>query len=137
MLDQKTWEEFQSTGLLWLVNTFLHTFGWTIMTQVDDDGNIIGGVPCRTDYRGFTTDINDEGYLKVTDWLKDNIDMLEGDVESLRKPVIEEATSEDNGKSEDEDLVNELENDNIVEKLENDNSIEESSEKEEEIANED
>ena len=128
MLDQKTWEEFQSTGLLWLVNTFLHTFGWTLMTQVDDDGNIIGGVPCRTDYRGFTTDINDEGYLKVTDWLKENIDMLEEDVESLRKPVVEEATSEENGKSEDEDLVNELENDN---------SIEESSEKEEETASED
>ena len=137
MLDQKTWEEFQSTGLLWLVNTFLHTFGWTIMTQVDDDGNIIGGVPCRTDYRGFTTDINDEGYLKVTDWLKENIDMLEGDVESLRKPIIEEATSEDNGKSEDKDLVNESEDDNIVEELENDNSIEESSEKEEETASED
>ena len=137
MLDQKTWEEFQNTGLLWLVNTFLHTFGWTLMTQVDDDGNIIGGVPCRTDYRGFTTDINDEGYLKVTDWLKENIDMLEGDVESLRKPVIEEATSEDNGKSEDEDLVNESEKDNIVEKLENDNSIEESQEKEEETVGED
>ena len=106
MLDQKTWEEFQSTGLLWLVNTFLHTFGWTLMAQVDDDGNIIGGVPCRTDYRGFTTDINDEGYLKVTDWLKENIDMLEGDVESLRKPVIEEAPSEENGKDEDENLTN-------------------------------
>ena len=101
---------------------------WTLMTQVDDDGNIIGGVPCRTDYRGFTTDINDEGYLKVTDWLKENIDMLEEDVESLRKPVVEEATSEENGKSEDEDLVNELENDNIVE---------ESSEKEEETTSED
>ena len=137
MLDQKTWEEFQSTGLLWLVNTFLHTFGWTIMTQVDDDGNIIGGVPCRTDFRGFTTDINDEGYLKVTDWLKENIDMLEEDVESLRKPVVEEATSEENGKSEDEDLVNESENDNIVEESEDDNSIEESSEKDEETASED
>ena len=137
MVDQKTWEEFQSTGLLWLVNTFLHTFGWTLMTQVDDDGNIIGGVPCRTDYRGFTTDINDEGYLKVTDWLKENIDMLEEDVESLRKPIVEEVTSEEDGKSKDKDLVNELENDNIVEKLENDNSIEESSEKEEETASED
>lgn len=137
MLDQKTWKEFQSTGLLWLVNTFLHTFGWTLMAQVDDDGNIIGGVPCRTDFRGFTTDINDEGYLRVTDWLKENIDMLEGDVESLRKPVIEEATSEDNCNSEDEDFVNESEDDNIVEKLENDNSIEESSEEEEETASED
>lgn len=137
MLDQKTWKEFQSTGLLWLVNTFLHIFGWTLMAQVDDDGNIIGGVPCRTDFRGFTTDINDEGYLKVTDWLKENIDMLEGDVESLRKPIVEEATSEENGKSEDENLINELEDDNIVEKLENDNSIEESSEKEEETASED
>ena len=137
MLDQKTWEEFQSTGLLWLVNTFLHTFGWTLMAQVDDDGNIIGGVPCRTDYRGFTTDINDEGYLKVTDWLKENIDMLEGDVESLRKPVIEEAPSEENGKDVDENLTNESEDDNIVEKLENDNSIEESSAKDEETASED
>ena len=114
MLDQKTWEEFQSTGLLWLVNTFLHIFGWTLMTQVDDDGNVIGGIPCRTDYRGFTTDINDEGYLKVTDWLKENIDMLEEDVESLRKPIIEEATSEENDKSEDEDLVNESEDENSV-----------------------
>lgn len=137
MLDQKTWKEFQSTGLLWLVNTFLHTFGWTLMAQVDDDGNIIGGVPCRTDYRGFTTDINDEGYLKVTDWLKENIDMLEEDVESLRKPVVEEATSEENGKSEDKDLVNESKDDNIVEESEDDNSIEESSEKEEETASED
>lgn len=137
MLDQKTWKEFQSTGLLWLVNTFLHTFGWTLMAQVDDDGNIIGGVPCRTDYRGFTTDINDEGYLKVTDWLKENIDMLEEDVESLRKPVVEEATSEENGKSEDKDLVNESKDDNIVEESEDDISIEESSEKEEETASED
>ena len=114
MLDQKTWEEFQSTGLLWLVNTFLHIFGWTLMAQVDDDGNIIGGVPCRTDYRGFTTDINDEGYLKVTDWLKENIDMLEGDVESLRKPIIEEATGEENDKSEYENLTDESEDENPV-----------------------
>ena len=128
MLDQKTWEEFQNTGLLWLVNTFLHTFGWTLMTQVDDDGNIIGGVPCRTDFRGFTTDINDEGYLKVTDWLKENIDMLEGDVESLRKPVIEEATGEDNGKSEDEDLTN---------KSEDENPVDENLEEEEETISED
>ena len=84
------------------------------MTKVDDDGNIIGGVPCRTDYRGFTTDINDVGYLKVTDWLKENIDMLEGDVESLRKPVIEEATGEENDKSEYENLTDESEDENPV-----------------------
>lgn len=112
MLDQKTWEEFQNTGLLWLVNTFLHTFGWTLMTQVDDDGNVVGGVPCRTDYRGFTTEVNDEGYLKITDWLKENIDMLAGDVESLRKPIIEEAVSEEISKDEDENLTDVLENDN-------------------------
>ena len=132
MLDQKTWEEFQSTGLLWLVNTFLHTFGWTLMAQVDDDGNIIGGVPCRTDYRGFTTDINDEGYLKVTDWLKENIDMLEEDVESLRKPIIEEATGEENGKCEDEDLVNELEDEDLINESENENPVDESLKEEEE-----
>ena len=134
MLDQKTWKEFQNTGLLWLVNTFLHIFGWTLMTQVDDDGNIIGGVPCRTDYRGFTTDINDEGYLKVTDWLKENIDMLEGDVESLRKPVIEEATGEKNDKSEDEDLINELEDEDLVNELEDENPVDENLKEEETVS---
>ena len=131
MLDQKTWKEFQSTGLLWLVNTFLHTFGWTLMAQVDDDGNIIGGVPCRTDFRGFITDINDEGYLKVTDWLKENIDMLEGDVESLRKPVVEETTCEENGKSEDENLTNESEDEDLVNESEDENPVDESLEEEE------
>ena len=124
MLEQKTWEEFQNTGLLWLINTFLHIFGWTLMTQVDDDGNVIWGIPCRTDYRGFTTDINDEGYLKVTDWLKENIDMLAGDVESLRKPVIEEATGEENGNGEDENLIDESEDENPVdENLEEEETV--------------
>lgn len=85
MLDEKSWEEFQNSGLLWLVNTFLHVFGWALLVKVDDDGNFCGCAPCRTDYRGFTTEVNDEGYLKITDWLKENIDALEGDVDSLRE----------------------------------------------------
>ena len=105
-----------------MVSKYFFTYIWMdSMTQVDDDGNIIGGVPCRTDYRGFTTDINDEGYLKVTDWLKENIDMLEGDVESLRKPVIEEATGEENDKNEDENSTNESEDEDLMNESEDEN----------------
>lgn len=108
MLDEKSWEEFQNSGLLWLVNTFLHVFGWALLVKVDDDGNFCGCAPCRTDYRGFTTEVNDEGYLKITDWLKENIDALEGDVGSLREPEKEDSLGE--FKEEEDSLGEEREN---------------------------
>lgn len=35
MINKKTWDEFRATGLLWLVNTILHVFGWAIVVDVD------------------------------------------------------------------------------------------------------
>lgn len=105
MLDEKGWEEFQDSGLLWLVNTFLHVFGWALLVKVDDDGNFCGCVPCRTDYRGFTTEVNDEGYLKITDWLKENIDALEGDVCSLREQKEDSLRELEKEKSGEEELL--------------------------------
>lgn len=43
-----SWSEFRSCGLLWVVNTVLHIFGWAIV--VDDSGEVY---PARTSWRGF------------------------------------------------------------------------------------
>lgn len=100
MIEIKDWKEFKDSGLLWYANLFLHAFGWCLLVEQDDDGNVIAGVPARTDLRGFSTDINDAGYLKLTEWIKDHINELDKDVEDLRQ--IEGATN-------DEEIENKME----------------------------
>lgn len=48
-----------------------------LLDEQDDDGNIVAGAPARTDFRGFSTEINDAGYLKLTEWVKEHIDELD------------------------------------------------------------
>ena len=47
MVEKKTWKEFRDTGFLWWINMILHTFGWSIYIEVDDDGEIINVYPAR------------------------------------------------------------------------------------------
>mgnify|MGYP001248608352 CR=1 FL=1 len=75
MVNEKTWDEFRSSGLLWFINTILHMFGWAIVVDVED-GKVIRAFPARVRFRGFSSEINDDGYIKVTKFLKDNIDDL-------------------------------------------------------------
>lgn len=97
MIEIKDWKEFKDSGLLWYTNLFLHAFGWCLLVEQDDDGNIVAGAPARTDFRGFSTEINDAGYLKLTEWIKEHIDELDKDVEDLRNvnPSPEEEEIED------------------------------------------
>lgn len=81
MLEEKTWGEFKETGLLWFINSILHLFGWAIVTYVEAGETY--AYPARTQYRGFTEALNDMGYKNITKYLKDNIDELYEDVESL------------------------------------------------------
>lgn len=37
MVNKKSWEEFKQCGLLWFINTILHTFGWAICYEIKDD----------------------------------------------------------------------------------------------------
>lgn len=75
MVEKKTWIEFRENRLLWWINTMLHMFGWAIVYEFDD--NILKEVyPARVKFRGFSEKINDEGYQKVTDYLKNNIEEL-------------------------------------------------------------
>nr|WP_315022911.1 hypothetical protein [uncultured Aminipila sp.] len=76
MVDKKEWEEFRKTGLLWLINQTLHLFGGAIVVEVNEDGSISNAYPARVKFRGFTEDCNTEGYIKVSEYLADNIKEL-------------------------------------------------------------
>lgn len=78
MLTKKTWKEFRDSGFLWWINMILHTFGWAIVVDVDDDGEIIDAYPARVKFRGFGEKNNTEGYIKVSQYMKENVsDLLE------------------------------------------------------------
>lgn len=72
------WKEFRDTGLLWWINMILHTFGWSIFFEIDKNKNIINVYPERTDCRGFRQKENTEGYIKVSQYMKNNaVNLLE------------------------------------------------------------
>ena len=72
MITEKSWEEFRNTGLLWFMNTILHMFGWALV--YDPDEKIV--FPARCKFRGFSENINTDGYKRVSEYLKKNIDEL-------------------------------------------------------------
>lgn len=73
---KSTWDSFRDSGLLWMINTTLHVFGWAIATEYDEDGNCTGASPYKTKFRGFSEQINDEGYKKVTRHMRSNLKRL-------------------------------------------------------------
>lgn len=76
MVNNKSWEEFRSSGMLWWINMILHTFGWAITIEYNDAGNIKSVCPARVKYRGFDENNNTEGYIKVSNYMKENADKL-------------------------------------------------------------
>lgn len=77
MINKKSWEEFRNSGMLWWINMILHTFGWAIVTEVED-GKVIRAYPARVKFRGFEEKNNTEGYIKVSQYMKENVnDLLE------------------------------------------------------------
>lgn len=78
MLTKKTWKEFRESGFLWWINMILHTFGWAIVVDIDDNGEITDVYPARVKFRGFGEKNNTEGYIKVSQYMKENVsDLLE------------------------------------------------------------
>jgi 4-alpha-glucanotransferase len=78
MVTKKTWKEFRENGFLWWINMILHTFGWAIVIDIDDNGEIIDAYPARVKFRGFDEKNNTEGYIKVSQYMKENVsDLLE------------------------------------------------------------
>ena len=75
MTERKTWEEFRDSKLLWFVNTILHTFGWAITIEVDND-KVVDVYPARVKFRGFSEKINTEGYIGLSEYMKENCEKL-------------------------------------------------------------
>lgn len=80
MVNKEKWEEFREAGLLWFVNRILHLFGWAIVFHINDSGELTSVEPQKVLYRGFDPEIEDSGYIQVTNYLKDNIEQLYKDV---------------------------------------------------------
>lgn len=78
MVTKKTWREFRESGFLWWINMILHTFGWAIVVDIDDNGEVTDAYPARVKFRGFGEKNNTEGYIKVSQYMKENVsDLLE------------------------------------------------------------
>jgi hypothetical protein len=72
MITARTWGDFRQAGMLWLVNTILQVFGWSIVVIVDNDGTEIDAVPVRTRFRGFGDAEITKGHQNVAAYMVEN-----------------------------------------------------------------
>ena len=72
MIKRSSWSEFRDTGLLWLINSILHLFGWCIVIERDDNNSFTGAYPAKTDFRGFSEKSNTKNYKKITEYMMNN-----------------------------------------------------------------
>jgi hypothetical protein len=71
VVNKKAWEEFRDSGLLWWINMVLHTFGWSIVIKVESN-KVLEVYPARVKFRGFDEQSNTDGYIKVSEFMKNN-----------------------------------------------------------------
>lgn len=83
MINKKSWEEFRDSGMLWWINMILHTFGWAIIVEIED-GKVINTYPARVNFRGFGEKTNTDGYIKVSQYMKENANDLLGEAEDIQ-----------------------------------------------------
>ena len=77
MMEKKSWQEFRNSGLFWWINMILHTFGWAIVVEQDNETKeIVQAYPARVSFRGFDNSSNTKGYIKVSQYMKENADKL-------------------------------------------------------------
>ena len=75
MVKKRSWDEFRNSGMLWFVNSILHTFGWAIVLNFED-GKVTNAFPARVKFRGFAERDNTSGYKKVSQYMVDNAEEL-------------------------------------------------------------
>ncbi len=76
-IDERSWEEFRSAGLIWWINRGLHLFGWAIVYELKEDSDeVVRVYPARCRWRGFIREEEQEGFQKLSLHLKDRIDQL-------------------------------------------------------------
>jgi len=80
MVHRNSWQGFRETGLLWWVNRTLHLFGWAIVLVQEEDGLISDAYPARVSWRGYSEKDEEDGFRKVSGYLRANAKMLEKEV---------------------------------------------------------
>ena len=66
-IKRATWREFRDAGWIWWCSRMLHLFGWCLVYVEDEKtGEITEVYPARCDFRGFSEEIDDEGFRRVT-----------------------------------------------------------------------
>lgn len=78
MTKRKSWAEFRETGLLFLINIVLHTFGWAIIVEVnvENEKEVVNCYPARVNYRGFPEKISQECYLNIARYMRENAEEI-------------------------------------------------------------
>ena len=77
MMDKKTWQEFQQTGLVWWINRQLHLFGWSLVLMQDKDTKeVFDAFPARTSWKGFDRKDEEERFKTLTEYLAANVNDL-------------------------------------------------------------
>ena len=82
---KKTWKEFQQCKLLWWVNRSLHLFGWAIVIQTEESGEITDVYPARVTFRGFVEADEDSGFEELTRYLAAESDALMSDLDLIQE----------------------------------------------------
>lgn len=80
VITRKSWNEFRESKMLWWVNRLIHTFGWAIVFDTDENGAISDVYPARVKFRGFSIESEDAGFQGLTNHLANTIDELKSDV---------------------------------------------------------
>ncbi len=80
MVDKKNWEEFRNTGLVLMINQFLHIFGWALVFEFEDD-KIKSVYPARVKFRGFDSASTKRAYKKISKYMVENADQLKDEIE--------------------------------------------------------
>lgn len=80
MLNKQSWEEFRNSGMLFVTNTILQFFGWSIVIEYQNK-KLVKAYPARTKYRGFSEDCIEEGHKRVADYLVENAKELRKDLD--------------------------------------------------------
>ncbi len=75
-VQRKDWNTFRRSGLLWFINSILHTFGWAIVVEVQEDGSVTDAYPARVKFRGFDEESNTDGYRKVSAYMVSEAEIL-------------------------------------------------------------
>jgi len=82
MTEERTWDEFRKSGLLWWVNRTLHLFGWAIVVEVDETNeHVTRAYPARCKFRGFAEESETRGFRNLTNYMHTESEGLLSDLD--------------------------------------------------------